>query len=209
LIASAPSLWIARERLILASKSASRRRLLESAGLAFEVEAADIDERGLESGFLERGEPNEALAAGLARAKALDVSGRRPDALCLGADQILTLEGRLLHKSETLESAAQTLAALSGRTHRLTSAFAIARGGRLLDEGEAHADLTMRALDPRQIALYLACAGPGVLASVGVYQLEGLGVNLFEAIDGDHATILGLPMLKLLACLRREGMLAL
>ncbi len=208
-MSSPPSLWIGREKLVLASKSASRRRLLESAGLAFEVEAADIDERALESEFLAAGGQSEALALALARAKALEVSARRPGAPCIGADQILTLEGRLLHKSETMESAARTLRALSGRTHRLTSAFAIAREGRILGEGQERADLTMRALDSRQIALYLACAGPGVLASVGVYQIEGLGVHLFDAIDGDHATILGLPMLKLLARLRSEGMLAL
>jgi len=208
-MSSPPSLWIGREKLVLASKSASRRRLLESAGLAFEVEAADIDERALESEFLAAGGRSEGLALALARAKALEVSARRPGAPCIGADQILTLEGRLLHKSETMESAARTLRALSGRTHRLTSAFAIAREGRILGEGQERADLTMRALDSRQIALYLACAGPGVLASVGVYQIEGLGVHLFDAIDGDHATILGLPMLKLLARLRSEGMLAL
>jgi septum formation protein len=208
-MSSPPSLWIGREKLVLASKSASRRRLLESAGLAFEVEAADIDERALESEFLAAGGPSEGLALALARAKALEVSARRPSAPCIGADQILTLEGRLLHKSETMESAARTLRALSGRTHRLTSAFAIAREGRILGEGQERADLTMRALDSRQIALYLACAGPGVLASVGVYQIEGLGVHLFDAVDGDHATILGLPMLKLLARLRSEGMLAL
>lgn len=208
-MSSPPSLWIGREKLVLASKSASRRHLLESAGLALEVEAADIDERALESEFLAAGGESEALALALARAKALEVSARRPGAPCIGADQILTLEGRLLHKSETMESAARTLRALSGRTHRLTSAFAIARDGRILGEGQERADLTMRALDSRQIALYLACAGPGVLASVGVYQIEGLGVHLFDAIDGDHATILGLPMLKLLARLRSEGMLAL
>jgi len=204
-----PSLWLGPEALVLASKSASRRNLLAGCGLPFAVEAAEIDERALESGLIARGESSEALAAALARAKALEVSARRPRALCIGADQILTLEGQVLHKSETPESAARTLAALSGRTHRLTSAFAVACEGRLLGEGQDHADLTMRALDSRQIALYLACAGPGVLASVGVYQLEGLGAHLFDAIDGDHTTILGLPMLKLLACLRGHGKLAL
>ena len=209
MISSPPSLWISRDKLVLASKSASRRRLLESAGLPVEVEAADIDERALESEFLAGGGASEPLALALARAKAQKVSARRPGALCVGADQILTLEGRALHKSATLDEAARTLRALSGRTHRLISAFAVAREGRIVGEGEDHADLTMRALDSRQIALYLSCAGPGALASVGVYQIEGLGVHLFDAIEGDHATILGLPMLKLLACLRGEGALAL
>jgi septum formation protein len=204
-----PSLWIGRAKPILASKSASRRQLLESAGLPFEVEAANVDERAIESEFFARRGSSEALPSTLARAKALEVSARRRGAPCIGADQILTLEGRVLHKSETLESAARTLYALSGRTHRLTSAFAVAQDGRILGEGQDSADLTMRALDSQQIALYLACAGASVLASVGVYQIEGLGVHLFDAIEGDHATILGLPMLKLLACLRSEGMLAL
>ena len=209
MISSPPSLWISRDKLVLASKSASRRRLLESAGLAFEVEAADIDERAVESEFLATGGSIEPLALALARAKAHKVSVRRPGALCVGADQILTLDGRVLHKSATPQEAARTLRALSGRTHRLISAFAVAREGRILGEGEERADLTMRALDSRQIELYLSCAGPGALASVGVYQIEGLGVHLFDAIEGDHATILGLPMLKLLACLRGEGALAL
>ena len=209
MISSPPSLWISRDKLVLASKSASRRRLLESAGLPVEVEAADIDERALESEFLAGGGASEPLALALARAKAQKVSARRPGALCVGADQILTLDGRVLHKSATTQEAARTLWALSGRTHRLISAFAVARDGRILGEGQDHADLTMRALDSRQIALYLACAGPGALASVGAYQVEGLGVCLFDAVDGDHTTILGLPMLKLLSCLRREGALAL
>ena len=204
-----PSLWIAGQPLILASKSAGRQRLLASAGVPFEVDPADVDERALEEAHFARGEPSEALARTLARAKALQVSARRPGALCLGADQILTLDGRALHKSETFESAARALAALSGRVHRLTSAFALARDGGVVGEGEDSAELTMRALDARRIALYLACAGPGALASVGVYQLEGLGAHLFDKIEGDYTTIVGLPMPKVLACLRREGMLAL
>ena len=203
------ALWTSRSRLILASKSASRRQMLASAGLVFDVEAAEIDERQLEADFLARGEAPEDLALALARAKALEVSDRHRGALCLGADQTLSLEGRLIHKSTTSEEAARTLAALAGRRHRLTAAFALARDGRVIGEGVDSAVLAMRALDARSIALYLASAGPDVLASVGVYQVEGLGVHLFESIEGDHTTILGLPMLKLLACLRREGGLAL
>lgn len=208
-MSSPASLWTGREALVLASKSASRRQLLASAGLAFDVEPAEIDERALEDEFFAGGGAVEKLALTLARAKALDVSARRPGVLCLGADQTLSLEGRLFHKSATLEVAAETLAALSGRRHQLTSAFALARDGRLVGEGEDSAILSMRSLDAGGIARYLEIAGPQVLASVGVYQLEGLGVHLFEAIEGDHTTILGLPMLKLLACLRREGALGL
>jgi septum formation protein len=194
---------------VLASRSASRRQLLSSAGLDFDIEPAEVDERALESECLARGESVEGLALALARAKALEVSARWPGALCLGADQTLLLDGRLLHKSPTLEAAARTLAALAGRAHRLTSAFALARNGAIVGEGQDSAELTMRALDKTQIAFYLACAGSDVLSSVGVYQIEALGLNLFDAIEGNHATILGLPMLKLLACLRRQGMLAL
>ncbi len=207
-MSSSSSLWTARQALVLASKSASRRQLLASAGLEFDIDPAEIDERALEDEFFDKGGPVETLALALARAKALEVSARRANALCLGADQTLSLEGRLVHKSATLEAAAATLAALSGRRHRLTSAFALAREGRLVAEGEDSAVLAMRPLDARAIARYLEIAGPQVLASVGVYQLEGLGVHLFESVEGDHTTILGLPMLKLLACLRREGALA-
>ncbi|THD45806.1 MAG: septum formation inhibitor Maf [Bradyrhizobium sp.] len=202
-------LWIGDKPLLLASKSAPRRALLAAAGLPFEAHAADIDERALEADYLRRGEPIEALAMALARAKALEVSARRPGALTLGADQTLLFEGRLLHKSATFDEAAASLAAMNGRTHRLICAFALARAGRILAEDSDVADLTMRALDAGQIARYLAAAGPGVLASVGAYQLEGLGAHLFDRIQGEHSVILGLPMLKLLAALRGLGMLAL
>ena len=149
------------------------------------------------------------MALELARAKALAASAERPDAYCIGADQTLTLEGRILHKSRDLAEAAQTLAALSGKTHRLTSAFCAARGGRALIVHREYADLQMRALDPVEISRYLERAGSGVLASVGVYQGEGLGIHLFERIEGDHSVVLGLPMLGLLAWMRRENLISL
>jgi septum formation protein len=201
----APSLWIGASPIVLASKSASRRALLAAAGLPFEVEPADIDERAVEQQLAEGGD----AALALARAKALAVSARRPDGLTLGADQTLTLDGQAMHKAPTRAAAAEALAAMSGRAHRLTSAFALARGGAILAEDSDSADLTMRALDAAQIARYLDTAGPAVLASVGGYQIEGLGLHLFASISGDHATILGLPMLKLLAALRGLGVLAL
>jgi septum formation protein len=202
------SLWIGEAPLLLASRSASRRALLAAAGLPFDSLPPEIDERALEAEVLRTGEAAGGLAAALARAKARDVSVRRPDALTLGADQTLSLEGRLVHKSATREEAAAALAAMSGRTHRLTSAFALAQGGHIVAEGSDVADLTMRALDQGQIVRYLAAAGASVLASVGAYQLEGLGVHLFERIAGEHSVILGLPMLKLLAALRGLGRLA-
>jgi septum formation protein len=205
----APTLWIGPSPIILASKSASRRALLAGVGLPFEVEPADIDERAAEETLMQRGEAGSGLALALARAKALAVSARRPQALTLGADQTLVLDGKPMHKAPTRAAAAAALQAMSGRSHRLVSAFALARDGTILAEDSDSADMTMRALDAGQIARYLDIAGPAVLASVGAYQIEGLGAHLFETISGDHDTILGLPMLKLLAALRGLGLLVL
>jgi septum formation protein len=202
-------LWNSDHRLILASKSEARRHLLASAGIPFESATAEIDERTVEDAFLSRGGEAQKLAGFLARAKAVEVSCRRPGALCVGADQVLSMDGRILHKSSVIIDAATQLARLSGRTHRLTSAFAIVKDGRMAYEAEDHADMTMRSLSPAQIDLYLRLAGEAALTSVGGYQLEKFGVHLMEKIQGDYATILGLPILKLLSCLRLEGALAL
>ena len=205
----APSIWNTDRKLILASKSTARRELLAGAGVPFEIEAAEIDERAVEDAFLQRGGASEKLPGILAAAKAIDVSRRHPGALCVGADQVLTLDGLVFHKAATVLDAALHLARLSGRTHRLTSAFAIAKNGRVEYQGEDQADITMRELGSAQIDLYLAFVGDSALTSVGAYQLEKFGVHLIEEIRGDHATILGLPILQLLSCLRREGALAL
>ena len=170
---------------------------------------AEVDERALEDRYLVGGGSLENVAIELAEAKALAVSAKRPDAYCIGADQTLTVEGRILHKSRDLAEAAKTLASLSGKTHRLTSASCVARGGQALVVHRDHADLRMRALAPGEISRYLERAGLGVLASVGVYQGEGLGVHLFEHIEGDHSVVLGLPMLGLLAWMRRENLISL
>jgi septum formation protein len=204
---AAEGLWNPAFRLRLASKSSSRRELLRSAGVPFDVDGADIDERAVEREFFARGGFPDELPVVLARAKALEVSRRNPRAFCLGADQVLHFQGEILHKAETMREAERHLSRLSGKTHRLVSAFAIAADGEILHEDRDSAGMTMRSLDPRQIALYLAWAGPTVLSSVGVYQLEALGVHLFERIEGNHSTILGLPLLKLLAWLRRAGAL--
>jgi septum formation protein len=195
--------------LVLASRSESRRALFTAAGLDAESVAPELDERALEDRYLAGGGSLENVASELARAKALAVSAKRPGAYCIGADQTLTLEGRIFHKSGDLAEGAKTLAALSGRTHRLTSAFCVARGGRALVVHRDHADLRMRALDPDEISRYLERAGPAVLSSVGVYQGEGLGIHLFEHIEGDHSVVLGLPMLGLLAWMRRESLISL
>jgi len=199
-------LWRAEYPLVLASGSAARRALLAAAGLPFEAVPAEIDERAVEAALPE-GSPAETALA-LARAKALVVSAARPQALVIGADQVLSCEGRLFHKAAGREEALRALATLSGRTHRLTSAFALARGGEIVAAATEAADMTMRPLDAPALALYLDAAGPSVLGSVGVYQWEGLGAHLFERVEGDHSTILGLPMLKLLAALRGLGALA-
>lgn len=205
---SPPRLWLG-PRLVLASKSVGRAALLASAGLDFEIDPARVDERAIEEEFLRAGGEPDALAGCLARAKALEVSARNAGALCLGADQTLTLGDRVLHKPLNLAAAKGHLEALEGRTHRLVSAFCFARNGEALGEEDDEASLTMRPLDQRAIKSYLALAGEAALASVGAYQIEALGAHLFERIEGDHATIIGLPLLKILAWLRRQGYLAL
>lgn len=201
--------WSASEPLVLASKSPTRRALLESVGLFPEIVPPDVDERELEQKHLADGRPAEELAAALAKAKAMTASFRRPDAYCLGADQTLLLDGLLLHKPVDQADAEGSIVALVGRTHRLISAFCLTKGGRIIGADSAHADLAMRRLDARTIETYLKLAGPAVLSSVGAYQAEGLGAHLFESIEGDHSTILGLPMLKLLRTLRAEGLISL
>ena len=205
----APTLWRGGGPLVLASGSESRRALLSAAGLEALSVAPEIDERALEDRYLAGGGSVDSVAVELARAKALAVSAKRRDAYCIGADQTLTLEGGILHKSRDLAEASRTLAALAGKTHRLTSAFCVARASEALVVHSDHADIRMRPLDPNEISRYLERAGPGVLASVGVYQGEGLGIHLFERIQGDHSVVLGLPMLSLLAWMRRENLISL
>jgi septum formation protein len=204
-----PALWRGGGPLILASRSSSRRALLTAAGLEIEVVAPEVDERELESRHFAAGGSLDGLAGVLARAKALAVSALRPEAYCLGADQTLALKGRVMHKPRDFAEAAESLAALGGKTHRLNSAFCVAFGGRDLVLDNDYADLRMRPLDLDTIARYLDRVGPPGLSNVGSYQVEGLGVHLFDRIEGDHATILGLPMLKLLAWLRRENLISL
>lgn len=202
---NATPLWLAPAPLLLASASATRRDLLASAGLPVETEPARIDERALEA---EGGEIVPAdLARSLARAKAEEVAARHPGRVVIGADQVLECEGRIFHKPADLKAAHAHLARLQGRTHQLHSAVAILRDGRAEDFAET-ARLTMRPLDAEAIDAYLRLAGVAVTTSVGAYQLEGLGIHLFERVEGDHSTILGLPLTPLLARLRGMGLLA-
>lgn len=191
--------------LILASQSVHRRELLKNAGLDFEVEPSRLDERSMEAPLRGSGVGPEDVASILAEAKAEDVAGRHPDALVIGADQTLSLGDEVLHKPADMEGARRTLLALSGRTHHLNSAVVLARGKDVLWRHVSVARLTMRDLDPGFIGRYLAKVGDRALTSVGAYQIEGRGIQLMEAIEGDYFTIVGLPLLPLLKELRERG----
>ncbi len=199
------ALWRGAGPLILASTSATRLKLLRAAGLDPATEAPGVDERALEAGL---GGAARGLAGGLARAKALAVSARRPGAFVIGADQTLEVEGEILHKPHERAAAAAQVARLAGRTHALHAAVALARDGAVLEAVDDTARLTVRPLGPDAIARYLDLAGDAVTRSVGAYQLEGAGIHLFERVEGDHSTVLGLPLLPLLAAMRRHGLLA-
>jgi septum formation protein len=199
------TMWRGTKPLILASQSLARQALLANAGIAFEAIPAEIDERAIQRacGLSAPGE----IAALLAREKALSVSSRRAGQFVVGADQTLALDQRLFSKPAGRAQAAEQLRALAGRTHELHSAAAAARDGEILFEDVSIARMTMRPLDGAAIRAYLDTAGEAVTTSVGAYQLEGLGVHLFERIEGDHFTILGLPLLPLLKFLRSQGLL--
>lgn len=199
-------LWLSAEPIVLASKSVVRRAMLESAGLPVEVDPAQVDERALEA-RAGVGHPGE-VAQLLAREKARVVSARAGRRFVVGADQTLALGDRRFTKPADRASAREQLRALGGRTHELHSAVAVARDGRVVFSHVDVARLTMRALSERFLDLYLDAAGSAVTQSVGGYQIERLGVQLFERIEGDHFTILGLPLFALLSFLRREGCLA-
>lgn len=202
-----PLVWTGPGPLVLASTSATRRHLLEQAGIAVLCEAPGIDERALESEH--RGLAPRDLALMLAEAKAVAVSTRWPGHIVVGADQVLQCEGELLHKPVSLADAGGQIGKLSGRRHHLHAAVAIAEDGLISDSFVEDAHLTMRDLDAAAIARYVEAAGlDRVTASVGGYQLEGLGIHLFSCIEGDHSTILGLPLLPLLERLRKRGCLA-
>ena len=200
------TIWRDTKPLILASQSPARQALLANAGIPFEAIPADIDERAVQkdSGLAAPGE----IASLLAREKALSVSSQMPGRFVVGADQTLALGNQLFSKPAGRAQAAEQLRALAGSTHELHSAIAVAQGGRILFADVSIAQMTMRRLDESEIEAYLDQAGEAVTTSVGAYQLEGLGVHLFERIDGDHFTILGLPLLQLLAFLRSEKLLA-
>lgn len=198
------SLWHG-EKLILASKSAARQALLTSAKIPYQPIVADIDERAAEKDAA--ASSPDGVAVHLARAKALHVSRTNKGRLVLGADQTLALGERRFSKPKDLAQAADQLRAFSGRTHHLHSGIAIARDGEVLFEHVASAGMSVRKLSEDFIKAYLAEVGDKALTSVGAYQVEGAGIHLFDKIDGDSSTIMGLPLMPLLDFLRRHGAL--
>jgi len=198
--------WLAQSALVLASNSAVRREVLQAAGLPVEIVPADIDERAIET---QRGvkEPGE-VAGILAREKAMTVSAEMPSRIVLGADQTLALGSQRFSKPAGREAARAQLMILRGRTHELHSAIALVRDNAVLFEHCAVARLTMRNFSERFLDAYLDQVGSLVTQSVGAYQLEKTGIQLFEIIEGDHFTILGMPLLPLMDFLRGHGLLA-
>lgn len=197
-----------RLRLVLASASAARRAVLEAAGLRFDAIPAEVDETALkrrcQADGLEAGDTAQVLAD----AKALWVARRQPDALVIGCDQLLVCDGRWFDKPADPAEARAHLLALRGRTHTLVTAVSCRMGERLLWQTVARPRLTMRAFSDAFLDAYLDHEAAHVTSSVGAYRLEGPGVQLFDAVEGEHAAILGLPLLDLLAFLRRCGVLA-
>ncbi|MGD9801936.1 MAG: Maf family nucleotide pyrophosphatase [Hyphomicrobiaceae bacterium] len=194
----------ARRRLILASQSRSRRQMLQAAGLSFEAIASTVDEPRLRH-EIEASDGDagpDTIARALAAAKAMDVSRAHPDALVIGGDQVLALGNRIFEKPAGLSGARGHLMMFRGKTHVLVSAVALAEAGQVVWQHAETASLTVRAFSPAFLDRYLDVAGEDVCLSVGAYQLEGLGAQLFERIEGDYFTILGLPLIALLGELR-------
>ena len=197
---SAPS-----ERLILASKSAARRSMLADAGVAFSVQVADVDEDAVKA-VHDPADP-AGLAVELARVKALAVSRHDADAWVLGADQTLGFDGGLVSKAASLDDARARLAAMRGKVHQLHSGAALARNGQIVWSGVDTATMRVRDFSDAFLDAYLAAEGEALLHCVGSYRLEGMGSQLFEAVEGDFFTVLGLPLWPVLAELRRAGVL--
>lgn len=198
-----------RGELILASASASRRTMLQAAGIPFRIVPADVDEEAIRRDLLAKDPDVTAslVARALARAKAEDVSRKHPAALVIGADQVLELGRQIFTKPESMDGARASLRALAGRTHRLLSAVSLAERGVEVWSELDEAALAMRDFSDDFLEDYIAQAGERICACVGAYELEGRGVQLFDSVDGDYFTILGMPLLPLLAELRGRGVI--
>jgi septum formation protein len=195
-------------RLILASGSAVRAAMLANAGVPHDIRVADVDEDAAKMRLLAERADMRAVAEALAELKALHVSATDPDALVLGADQVLAFEGRLLSKAKSMSEAHEILSQLRGKTHELLSAAVLAKAGAPVWKHVGRAVLHMRDFSDRFLDDYLASEGEGLLNGVGCYRIEGRGVQLFERIEGDNFTIMGLPLLPLLGALREQGVIA-
>jgi len=193
--------------LILASKSPFRSALLKNAGIEFSTASAEIDERAVEAPLYETGATPEDVAQVLAEAKAVDVSEKHPGAVVIGCDQTLSLGDEIFHKPADMEAARRQLLKFSGKTHQLNSAVVLVKDGETVWRHVSIARMTMRDLDPGFVGRYLGRVGDVALSSVGAYQVEGPGIQLFDRIDGDYFTIVGLPLLPLLAELRKEKLI--
>jgi len=193
--------------LVLASKSAARRAVLEGAGVAFEIAVAGVDEEAIKTAMLAEGASPRDVADALAEVKAVRVSAARADYV-VGADQTLEFEGRLYDKVATLADARERLRLMRGKPHKLHSAVVVAKAGRPIWRALESATLTMRDFSDDFLETYLALEGEAALGSVGCYRLEGPGAQLFSRIDGDYFAILGLPLLGLLDLLRRHGVMS-
>jgi septum formation protein len=194
--------------LILASGSASRKALLTAAGIAFTADPADLDEDALMAGLWAQGADAATVASQLAKQKAVLVSRRHPGRVVLGGDSVIAFDGEHLSKCATLKAARALLARLAGHTHLLVSAAALARDGAVLWTHASPCQMTMRTLSSQFLDDYLAAEGPAILSSVGCYHYEGRGAQLFDIVDGDYFSVLGLPLLPVLAQLRKEGVIS-
>jgi len=192
--------------LVLASASASRAGLLRAAGVEFSVHPADLDEAALMAGMA--GSQAASVVLALAGAKALTVSAARPGALVLGGDTVIALDGDLVSKCADMAAARALLQRMSGKDHLLVSAAALARDGNVIWRHASPVRMTVRPLSPAFLDAYLAAEGPAILSSVGCYHYEGRGAQLFDRVEGDYFSVLGLPLLPLLAALRQEGVIA-
>ncbi len=197
--------WLGQDPLVLASASKIRSQILASAGIPHDIVPASVDERNLENSA--QGQEGPAIALMLAQAKAESVSAQKPGRMVLGADQTLTIASQIFHKPGCRANARRQLLSLKGQAHRLNSALALVQGGTLLFATVISATLTMRNFSEAFLDNYLNAAGPDIFSSVGCYHIEGIGIHLFDKIDGDQFTIMGLPLIPLLDHFRNLGLI--